>query len=183
MDHENAESVVRAAMRLFWQRGTSVPMGEIVAETGLSRKALYAACGDKATLLGAALGLYRRDVLDPLLALLDTPDGVRRYWNTSERAARDANWRGCLLMRAGTGPARGDPHVKAAFDAHARRFVAAMEAAHAREGAGGAATALAWASLAQVIAISALASRDGYDQRVAALFDAGRALGVREHAA
>ena len=169
--------VVRKAMQLFWQKGTGVALSEIVAATGLNRKALYGRFGDKATLVGAALGLYRQEVLDPMVALLEGSDGgTHVYWDTAQRSAKLPSWRGCLLVRAALTDARGQPHVQDAFEAYLNHFVASMEDACIREGNTEDPHSAAWSASAFMISVSVLAASKGYNAQVDALFRAARTV-------
>lgn len=177
MNDKQTLIIVRKAMQLFWQKGTSVALSEIVDATGLNRKALYARFGDKATLVGAALGLYRQEVLDPMVALLGANGGgTSVYWDTAQRSARLPAWRGCLLVRAALIDGRGQPHVQEAFEAYLNHFVGAMEAACVAEGNTEDPNAAAWSASAFVISVSALAAGSGYNPQIEALFRAARTV-------
>ena len=73
MSPDETQTIIREAMKLFWQKGTDVPFSQIVEVTGQSRKALYAIFDDKATLIGAALGMYRQEVLAPMRVSEERP--------------------------------------------------------------------------------------------------------------
>lgn len=175
MSAADTEAIVRQAMQLFWQKGCDVPFSQIVEATGQSRKALYAMFGDKATLIGAALGLYRTEVLNPMLNLLEPPNSTIVFWDTYERTAQLPGWHGCLLVRAATSDGRDTPLVQQAFRSYSDQFVAAMKAAYIREGEVGDPEMSAWAAFGLVVSISALAGNEGLNDRVAALFTAARA--------
>lgn len=175
MSPAETEAVIRQAMQLFWQKGTDVPFSHIVEATGQSRKTLYAVFGDKATLVGAALGMYRQEVLTPMMALLDPPNGTAVYWDTYERAAQLPGWLGCLLVRTATGEGKDQELVQDAFRSYSNQFVAAMKAAYIREGEVGDPEKSAWAAFGLMVSISALAGSGGLDDRVSALFSAARA--------
>ncbi|MDP3194710.1 TetR/AcrR family transcriptional regulator [Tabrizicola sp.] len=110
-----ADRELHAALNLFWASGaetTSYP--EIVAATGLSRKALYARWPDKQALVEATLEGYRRTVLAGMLETL-TREGPAAFWDRLEEATRVPGWNGCYLMRTGSGPLRTEPAVAAAL--------------------------------------------------------------------
>jgi len=175
MSATDPKSVVRQVMQLFWLRGTNVPFAQIVEVTGMSRKALYAMFGDKATLIGAALGLYRQEVLDPMLALLEPPNGTAKFWQAYEKTAGLPNWNGCLLVRASTTDGQSTPLVQDAFRSYSQQFVASMKAAYIREGEVGDPEVSAWAAFGIMISITALAWNNDQDDRIASLFNAARA--------
>lgn len=125
-----ADKVLNAALDLFWAAGAeTASYPDIVAATGLSRKALYARWPDKQTLVAATLDGYRRTVLSEMLATL-SGQGPVAFWDRLEAATRAPGWNGCYLMRTGAGPLRNDPSVAAALseylDALHNAFLAAL---------------------------------------------------------
>jgi AcrR family transcriptional regulator len=120
-----AETALEAALGLFWTEGAeTASYPEIVAATGLSRKALYARWPDKQSLVAATLEGYRHTVLAGMLATL-TEAGPAAFWDRLEAAVRLKGWNGCYLMRTGSGPLRADPAVYGALS----EYLGALEAA------------------------------------------------------
>jgi AcrR family transcriptional regulator len=113
---------LQAAMRLFWSKGADeASYADLVQATGLSRKALYAAWPDKNALVHETLAAYRDQILSQVLAPLAEPggrDGLVQVLNDLQGAALAPGWRGCYLLRTGTGPRANDPQVAALFAAH-----------------------------------------------------------------
>jgi TetR/AcrR family transcriptional repressor of nem operon len=183
-----AQTEVRAqalasAMRLFWLQGADHgSYGDLVAATGLSRKALYALWPDKATLVRETLALYRQTELAAALARLAPPgaEGLRGYWSAVEGTAQTPGWNGCYLVRSAGGELRHDAAVRAMFDAWLAALNQALldailaairELPRSRVLDAGAA---AWQAVSLVTLASSLGGQRGYDARVAELFRAGR---------
>ena len=172
-----------AALRLFWQHGADqVSYGDLVAATGLSRKALYGYWPDKAALVRETLRLYRQTVLAAALARLAPPgaDALRGFWTDTEAAAQAPGWNGCYLVRSAGGELRHDTAVRALFDAWLaalnQALIDAILAAirdlpRSRVLDAGAA---AWQAVSLVTLASSLGGQRGYDARVAEIFRAGR---------
>lgn len=124
------DEALTAALGLFWAEGAeTASYPEIVAATGLSRKALYARWPDKQSLVAATLAGYRRTVLSGMLATL-IEAGPTAFWDRLEAGTRTPGWNGCYLMRTGSGPLRNDQAVAAAqseyLDALHQAFCAAL---------------------------------------------------------
>lgn len=105
----DAAEVVRAARRVFWERGyveTAVP--DLEKATGLNRSSIYHAFGSKRGLFDAAVDSYLDDVIRPRLAPLRTPpvaaDALETYLTGLSTAMlgglRQLEQNGCLLMNA-----------------------------------------------------------------------------------
>lgn len=105
----DAAEVVRAARRVFWERGyveTAVP--DLEKATGLNRSSIYHAFGSKRGLFDAAVDSYLDDVIRPRLAPLRTPpvaaDALETYLTGLRTAMlgglRELEQNGCLLMNA-----------------------------------------------------------------------------------
>lgn len=105
----DAAEVVRAARRVFWERGyaeTAVP--DLEKATGLNRSSIYHAFGSKRGLFDAAVDSYLDDVIRPRLAPLRTPpvaaDALETYLTGLRTALlgglRELEQNGCLLMNA-----------------------------------------------------------------------------------
>jgi len=175
LDTQELDTTIRRSMQVFWQRGTGVSFGELVEATGQNRKTLYGYFGDKATLIGAAMGMYRREVLDPLLALLETPGGSKAYWDAYEKLTEIPGWKGCMLIRAATGESRDLPIVQTAYRAYADAFVQAMKAAYIREGEAGDPEQSAWAAFGVKVAITSMGAQGSEEPRLSHLFAVIRA--------
>ena len=116
MNEDVTDPALGAALGLFWSKGAeSSAYGEIVAATGLSRKALYARWPDKQALVDDTLVLYRREILAGILEALEQ-EGIAAFWDKLAAATAAPGWCGCYLMRTGTGDLRATPSVRAALD-------------------------------------------------------------------
>jgi AcrR family transcriptional regulator len=168
------ERALHAALGLFWAEGAeAASYPEIVAATGLSRKALYARWPDKQALVAATLATYRQTVLSGMLATL-ADHGPEAFWDRLEAGTRIPGWNGCYLMRTGSGPLRGEPAVAAALS----DYLAALQATF-RTALGDRAlpvpTELAATHCVALLAlISQRGASEGAGPGIAALIDAGR---------
>jgi AcrR family transcriptional regulator len=165
---------LEAALGLFWAEGaetTSYP--EIVAATGLSRKALYARWPDKQALVAATLENYRQTVLAGMLATL-TEAGPAAFWDLLESGTRTPGWNGCYLMRTGAGPLRSDPAVAGALS----EYLSALHGAFCTALQGKPLSVSPELAATQCVALLALISQrgaaEGAGPAVAALIEAGR---------
>ena len=126
MNDDKRQGAVEAAMLLFWEQGAEgASYNDIVAATGLSRKALYAEWPDKETLVHDALQHYRNVVLGQLIAPLETGGraGLEAFWDQLQTEIRAAKkWTGCFLFRSVSGPLRSDTFVASAYDEYAGRM-------------------------------------------------------------
>jgi TetR/AcrR family transcriptional regulator, transcriptional repressor for nem operon len=132
------DMALEKAMQLFWRQGAdATSYADLVAETGLSRKALYGHWPDKDHLLQAALQHYRDQVLTQALAPLELGGraGLLAFWGGLVAATDSPEWRGCLLLRTGTGPLGLIPAVADLYTAHCNRLRAGLAKAIA-EGQG-----------------------------------------------
>ncbi len=180
---DTRQQALRKAMGAFWAQGsaaTSYP--DIVRTTGLSRKALYELWSDKTSLIHDAIALYRAEILQPLLDVLGIPGraALVEFWDKLDRAAQDENWCGCYLFRSASGDMRADAIVQAAFDDYIRDLVAAIgRCVEAGQAAGEIdasvdAQAGAWQAVGSLSLLSTIGGQGGYDDRAAALLQAGR---------
>jgi AcrR family transcriptional regulator len=168
------DSALNAALDLFWAEGaetTSYP--EIVAATGLSRKALYARWPDKQVLIAATLDSYRRTVLTAMLATLAT-EGPSAFWDRLEAATRTKGWNGCYLMRTGSGALRNEPAVAAAQAEYLGALHDAFCAALRGRNLAVPADLAALQCVALLTLISQRGAAEGAGPAVAALISAGR---------
>lgn len=174
---------LRRAMHLFWERGAdAASYGEIVAATGLSRKALYATWPDKDALVRDAMALYRETVLSPMLAPLAGGGraGLERFWDGVEAAARAPGWSGCFLFRSASGALRSDPVIGRHFAEHVelvRRGISGAVAEGQQEGsiaAGIDPEHAGWQALAIAGLLSTYGALGGFSEAAAGLIAAGR---------
>jgi AcrR family transcriptional regulator len=173
-DVKPEERALQSALGLFWAEGAeTASYPEIVAATGLSRKALYARWPDKQALVAATLEAYRQAVLAGMLATL-TEAGPKAFWDRLEGATRIKGWNGCYLMRTGSGPLRRDLAVAGALSEYLR----ALEAAFLTALRDKVLPVPAELAAVQCVALLALISQrggvEGAGQSVDALIAAGR---------
>ena len=71
------DAVIEAATYSFWENGyEGTALSDLERRTGLNRSSLYQAFGNKHDLFVEGLDRYTVDVLDPLLAPLETDPGI-----------------------------------------------------------------------------------------------------------
>ncbi|UWR21216.1 TetR/AcrR family transcriptional regulator [Sulfitobacter sp. S190] len=120
----NPDEALSAAMRVFWAKGYGeTSYDDLVKGTGVSRKGLYTAFGDKHKLFVAALRNYRKTIVPQLFGALSeesvTPDVIRQtFRQLAEMAASGAGQTGCFMARTSADIAMDDPDVKAVIDLH-----------------------------------------------------------------
>lgn len=121
-NEESAETVesraLSGAMNLFWIQGAEVASyNDLVAATGLSRKALYRLWPEKDALIADTLRAYRTQMLPQLTNLLAQGGrpGLEAFWNMLDGAAQSEGWKGCYLFRTASGPMRAQPFVAEIF--------------------------------------------------------------------
>jgi TetR/AcrR family transcriptional repressor of nem operon len=113
----DSDSVVRRAMEAFWSRGyEATSIADLVDETQVARGSLYGAFGDKRELFRAALERYDAERFALLKAELERPGPVRRVmrdWlvGAAKSCAGEDGRRGCLIYRAASEVAPGDPEI------------------------------------------------------------------------
>lgn len=165
------DAALSAALALFWSRGPeTAAYGEIVQATGLSRKALYARWPDKQHLVAETLALYRNCVLAGMLATL-RDQGPGAFWDRLALGVQAEGWRGCYLMRTGSGPLRGEPAVAAAMAEYLDALQSGFKAALADRALPVPATLAATQCVALLTLIS---HRGAAGDDVAPLIEAGR---------
>ena len=135
------ETVLDAALQLFWERGyEGVSVGDLEERVGIGRQSLYNVFGDKRALFHRALARYveagsrQRDrtlVAERGLA------GIRAYFMDLIRfMSEEAGARGCFLVSSGVREAGADPQValqcRTNADALHRSFRAALAVARER---------------------------------------------------
>lgn len=181
-DEARAE-ILRRVLAAFWQQGAeSTSYNDIVAASGLSRKALYRLWPDKDSLIHDAMTLYRTEVLavfrDALA--LGGRRGLEAFWQTAVAGAASPGWRGCFLFRSASGPLGADPVVRQHLDGHIEMLRSSVAAAIEEAKAAGEVDASLDAAAAgwQVAAITSLMSTfgamSGNGPSVAELIKAGR---------
>lgn len=103
------QDVVRAARRVFWERGyAETGITDLEQATGLRRSSLYHAYGSKRGLFDATVESYLDDVIRPRLAPLApepvAPEALENYLNGLRDALQgglaELGHNGCLLMNA-----------------------------------------------------------------------------------
>ncbi|MGX9356654.1 TetR/AcrR family transcriptional regulator [Roseobacteraceae bacterium S113] len=118
------ELALDAAMRVFWAKGYSEASYEdLVAGTGVSRKGLYSAFGDKHSLFLAALKNYRSSVVPQLLAGLEedqvTAQDIRSFFcSLAQMAVTEAGRQGCFMTRTSADDIMTQPEVRTIMDRH-----------------------------------------------------------------
>ena len=179
------DKALEAAMMLFWQRGyEAVSFDDLVEATGASRKGLYGLWKGKDVLFGEAIRIYRNYVGELFFTTLEQPEAglseIAAFWQAFETAAKQPQWRGCLVMRTASDQnlrlAAASQEVALYLD----RFLGAFR--HALSNAKTAGDLpehvmpdiAADQALAIAMAISNLGMENGYTGRVADMVRAGR---------
>jgi TetR/AcrR family transcriptional repressor of nem operon len=174
---------LRQAMMLFWSKGLAqASYDDLVAATGLSRKALYAIWPDKSALAREAVALYRDEVLTPLLANFEIggAEGLEAFWKALAKSVKGDGWSGCLLFRTASGNMGDDPDVVAKLKAHVEMLRAGFERAIGAAADAGELTrpvdpkAAAWQAVAIAGLISTHATQTRLGGSLALLVKAGR---------
>lgn len=134
------DKALEAAMRLFWRKGFGKTSYEdLVAVTGVSRKGLYAAFGEKDALFLEVLKLYRRTFARELFTALDAVDiQVADVKELVRRIARrivvEETRQGCLVANASLDVFADSSDVRREIAAHLRRMTRQFSAALRRSG-------------------------------------------------
>lgn len=170
----SSDPALTAALHLFWAAGAeTASYPDIVAATGMSRKALYARWPDKQALVAETLAGYRQTVLHGMLSIL-TEAGPAAFWDRILAASRTPGWNGCYLMRTGAGPMRAEPAVAVAL----QEYLDALRDAFCRALAGRALPVPSELAATQCVGLLALISQrgaaEGAGPAVEALITAGR---------
>lgn len=135
------DSVLEAAMRLFWERGyKGVSMTDLVATLGVSRSSLYDTYGQKEDLFRSALirydRIHRQEWLAELGNRLDPIDSIRQAFEDVVEAPEEQRRFGCLLVNATLDLPLTEGEfadlVRNAFDATESFFQAQLEQAVVR---------------------------------------------------
>jgi TetR/AcrR family transcriptional regulator, transcriptional repressor for nem operon len=124
---------IRAAMmQLFWQHGfegTALP--DLEMATGLSRKSLYNAFGDKQAMFVAALGAFRQAVVrEHTLALAQDGAGVKSISTVlhglADLAGTPTGRMGCMICNTSREDVADVPAVREEINAYFAAIEAAM---------------------------------------------------------
>ncbi|KGJ77569.1 TetR family transcriptional regulator [Cryobacterium roopkundense] len=182
----DADTVVRAARDLFWDRGYDrASLSDLEGATGLNRSSLYNAFGNKRGLFDAAVQDYLDSVIRPRLAVLQSAapnesalleyfEGLRR---TVATLPKDSPRRGCLLVNCAAGLAGHDDPTRAVIEDYRAELAAALRFAIVSAGLGAEADPAALEARVRTLAslsVSAmLISRVNRDEAVALLATAG----------
>ncbi|MBA0125106.1 TetR/AcrR family transcriptional regulator [Haloechinothrix sp. YIM 98757] len=139
--HFDPEDAVEAVVSLLWRQGwAETGIQDIVDATGLSRSSLYATFGSKHQLSLAALRLYLRDYVDPVVTALDGGgDGlpsIAAFFGRLIKArcwGARARW-GCLATTVQLSAQGADPDVAEILAAHRKHLDQALRDALGRAG-------------------------------------------------
>ena len=177
------EQIVNSAMILFWRMGAEVATyNDIVAATGVSRKALYSVWLEKERLVVDALQRYRQQILGSLLRPLMRGDraDLEMFWSNLGKAVRSPDWRGCFLMRTAGGPLRALDEVGEIFGGYIGELHDLIAAAVINGQAEGAiesgidANAAAWQSVGLINLMSARGAQSGHDEMIEEMISAAK---------
>ena len=175
------------AMNVFWGRGydgTSLP--DLIDGMGIARGSLYKAFGDKKSLFLKSLAKYERDVLQPAIDLLRSPQRggealpIHMLFASVVETARRGDRRGCLMCNAAAGPAAEDEDIGRVVAAMLKRLTDAFVFALKNEGSRAAAKSSDHRRRAQLLTTSYVGLRVltrsgapvvGLEQAVASLLD------------
>jgi TetR/AcrR family transcriptional repressor of nem operon len=115
----NVDSVLDAAMRLFWQQGYhGTSASDLVSHLGVSRSSLYDTFGDKHSLYIRALHQYRKRVIGKQLYLIETSEDIREtiealFGMVISQDIDAFRPKGCMMVTAATEMAGVDAQVAA----------------------------------------------------------------------
>ena len=180
---QNLTEHVEKALGIFWKNGVNATSyRDLVAHTGLSRKALYSNWADKSLLVQDTIQFYREQVLENVVSLLEIPSkhSLENFWDVIEISMSDPDWHGCYLFRSATGELRDDPVVIETFDNYIktlkRRIELSLDAAKSTNELAdeiNPATA-AWQVVSLLSLMSSIGGQSGYCDTVQELLDIGR---------
>ena len=131
------QDVVRAARRVFWERGyAETGISDLEQATGLRRSSLYHAYGSKRGLFDAACESYLDDVIRPRLAPLVeqpvAPEALENYLTGLRTALQgglaELHHHGCLLMNATAASIGQDDAMKAVISRYHEQLRASIGA-------------------------------------------------------
>lgn len=114
----NADEIVDAAMRHFWQHGYhATSMDALVASIGVSRHAIYTGIGSKNELYQLGFAAYQLAIVTPAFSAVEREgaglDDVAQYFETQIAMAELVGLPGpgCLVANAMTETAPHDPNI------------------------------------------------------------------------
>jgi TetR/AcrR family transcriptional repressor of nem operon len=117
------EEVLERAMQAFWCKGyEATSVQDLLDEMGIHRGSFYDTFGDKRSLFLAAIDRYNEAFLSRLRAGLDVPGSAkqaiaRTIEDLAERAAADAQRKGCLMTNSAVELAPHDGEAAARVEA------------------------------------------------------------------
>lgn len=119
-------SVLEAAMQLFWKQGyASTSYEDLVTATGLARQSLYHSFGDKKSLFQKSLQHYSQTVTQQSLDLLagsGSPLGNLRRWLNRLKKKATQHRNGCLLTNTAIELAPHQPEFRKHVANESRRI-------------------------------------------------------------
>ena len=134
----DSDTVLDAAMRLFWQTGyEATSLHELLAAMNLSRSSFYHGFGSKHALFVRCLERYQEQTADYLWDRLESASSGHTFivdtltW-AIEEAFAGADPRGCLVMNTATELAQRDPVIAAEVARGLRTFHSIFAAGVAR---------------------------------------------------
>ena len=136
------DDALDAVMLVFWRKGyAETSYDDLVSETGVSRKGLYTAFGDKRALFLRALQRYRATVAKGYLAEMSKPgatkdDLVAGFRSMIAFGATDAGRLGCFMANTSVDEISEDPKVRKAVQDHFDRMASCFGTAMLNSGYG-----------------------------------------------
>jgi TetR/AcrR family transcriptional regulator, transcriptional repressor for nem operon len=124
----DADAVLNAAMRMFWERGyRATSVQDVMQAAGIQKQSLYCAFGDKRSLFLKCLDLYANQTLLELRKILKEDisplEAIRRVLHYVFRAPDPDNLpAGCLMANAALELGLEDPEVAKAVGRMFRAF-------------------------------------------------------------
>ena len=134
------DDALDAVMLVFWRKGyAETSYDDLVSETGVSRKGLYTAFGDKRALFLRALQRYRATVAKDYLAEMSKPgatkyDLVAGFRSMIALGATDAGRLGCFMANTSVDEISEDPQVRKAVQDHFDRMASCFGTAMLNSG-------------------------------------------------
>ena len=124
------DDALDAAMHVFWRKGyAETSYDDLVSGTGVSRKGLYTAFGDKRALFLRTLQRYRATVAKDYLAQLRRPDATREdlvavFRSMIAFGTTDTGRLGCFIANTSVDEVSEDRQVRKAVQDHFDRMAA-----------------------------------------------------------
>ena len=122
------DDALDAAMHVFWRKGyAETSYDDLVSGTGVSRKGLYTAFGDKRALFLGALQRYRATVAKSYMTELARPgataqDLVAVFRSMIAFGATETGRLGCFMANTSVDEVSEDPEVRKAVKSHFDRM-------------------------------------------------------------